>query len=141
MNFFQEPNHAALTRFYSENELEIEPGWEQTSFFSLCAEENGQLIGAATLSMRFGVVLLDYIAIAPAYRKSGLGKRLFLLVLAQNPSIKTLYLTARAPGFFQALGCKKEDAFPQLLGECLHCPQYQNECTPAVMRYDREETK
>ena len=143
MNFFKEQNHEKLTDFYLKNGLEIENGWSKTSgaFFSLYVKENGQIIGAATLSKRLGVTVLDYIAIDPSLRKNGLGKALFFAVLTKAPAaIKRIYLVAKAPGFFKAIGCQYEDSMPQLLAECMQCSQHQKQCNPAVMRYDLEET-
>lgn len=142
MKFFKEQNHENLTDFYFKNGLEIENGWSKTggAFFSLYAEKDGKMIGAATLSKRFGVTLLDYIAIDPALRKNGFGKALFFAVLSKAPAIKKIYLVAKAPGFFKAIGCRYEDSMPRLLEECIQCPQYKKQCNPAVMRYDLEET-
>ncbi len=142
MKFLKEPHHEKLTDFYKKNGLEIENGWSRTggAFFSLYAEENGQIAGAATFAKRFGVTLLDYIAVDPALRKNGLGKMLFFTALKEAPAVKSIYLIAKAPGFFKAIGCQYDDSMPRLLAECIQCPQYKKECAPAVMRYVLEET-
>ena len=139
MEFFHEPKHEKLTDFYFQNDLEIEPGWEETAFFSVSVQLNGKRIGAATFSKRVGIVLLDYIAVDPAFRKSGVGRELFFYMLSQMKDVKSIYLVARTLGFFQALGCCLDESKPELLRECVRCPQYQNGCHPVVMRYDREE--
>ena len=50
---------------------------------------------------------------------------------------ESLYLVARAPGFFRTLGFQQvapENA--PLFFECAQCPQYQKTCHPEIMKLE-----
>jgi N-acetylglutamate synthase-like GNAT family acetyltransferase len=67
----------------------------------------------------------------------GLGKSLLLRLVdeVRLRGGKSIYLVARAPGFFAANGFEvvpRENA-PNFF-ECFGCPQYNQSCFPEVMR-------
>ncbi len=134
MDILRINDHSLLTDFYLENGLEIENGWENKmgALRSAGAYENGEMIGAATVSRRFDVTVLDYIAVKKDVRRQNIGKKLFLEIIEDDE----IYLTARTPAFFYALGCIETDEKPELLGECTDCEQRLNgTCVPTVMKY------
>ena len=79
------------------------------------------------------------IAVSREYRGSGLGRRLLTTLEAEvlRAGLTELWATARAPGFFLAMGYavvaegRERDL---LLSECLSCGQYGKECRPQAVR-------
>ena len=73
-----ETRHAAFTELYRSSGLEIGDDWTETNqpVYSVSARRGGALLGAATISRRFGRMLLDYLAVQPEERGRGLGKML-----------------------------------------------------------------
>jgi len=102
--------------------------------FSVAAREGDRLLGAATVCRRFGRLVLDYVAVIPEARGIGLGKTLTkcCMEFARGEGGDMLWLAARTPVFFQALGAEEsEDNI--LLEECLRCPDYCRVCEPKAM--------
>ena len=103
---------------------------------------NSLPVAAYSLSRRFGVTVLDYIAVSTDLRKSGIGSILLERIAGKcrELSEKKLYLTAKARGFFLKNGAreigKESPLYPLLLGECAECDQRGRECFPAVMEMD-----
>ena len=132
----EEKRHAAFTELYRASHLEIEEGWEEACnpVFSVSARQGDTLLGAATVSARFGRLVLDYIAVWPAFRVRGLGRLLTdaCTDYARKKGEEKLWLAARTPVFFRALGAM-ETGGTELLGECLGCPDYGKECHPIEM--------
>ena len=140
MDIRETDNYAELMDLFFRNGLEItedEPvptdiikGWR--------AEIVGKLVGGCVLSLRQGDYIIDGIAIEPAMRQTGLGASLLALALeeARLRGADSVYLVARAPGFFRKQGfltIDREEA--PLFFECFTCPQYLKSCFPEVMRY------
>ena len=99
-------------------------------------DETGRLVGGAVLAKREGEYICDGIATATELRSAGLGRRLLdtLITEIKERGGHTLFLVARAPGFFAKNGfevVKREDA-PNFF-ECFSCSQYQKTCFPEVM--------
>ena len=74
-----------------------------------------------------------------AFRKSGLGKLMMdeAIKEVKDRGGESLYLVARAPGFFRTLGFQQvapENA--PLFFECAQCPQYQKTCHPEIMKLE-----
>ena len=134
--FREEAEHGSFTELYRSSGLEIGAGWEAECdpVFSVSARRGEALLGAATVSERFDRLILDYIAVRPEYRVKGLGRRLADLcgAYARRRGAEALWLAARTPGFFRALGAA-ETGGTELLGECLGCPDYGKECHPVEM--------
>jgi GNAT superfamily N-acetyltransferase len=152
-------DYRPLIPFFIENELEFEEGEEyEGDEIVQCwradeLPENGaaspgvatplhsppapRLVGGAVLAKREGEYICDGIAVAPAHRKDGLGKKLLDLLLAEakGRGATELYLVARAPGFFAKSGFVPvpRDKAPGFF-ECFTCPQYGKTCHPEVMR-------
>lgn len=151
MIFSEITEHESLTELYFECGLEITDDWTDKCgvFFSeaLLSEEGdgasfGEITAAYSLSRRFGVTVLDYIAVKERRRKSGIGSLLIGRIKEKCKSIgvSELYLTAKAKGFFLKNGATEiSDGSPlyvSLLGECAECPQREKECFPSVMRLE-----
>ena len=134
-----------LVNFFVENELEFDGDEEVDTDIVRCykiennSNDNKELIGAAVLAKREGKYICDGIAVAPEYRKEGVGEILLnrLLNDASELGGDSLYLVARAPGFFRKNGFKEINPYdtPNFF-ECKYCPQYLKTCFPEIMRYD-----
>ena len=135
--FFETEDHRGLTGFYRESGLEIEDGWEKdmSPVYSVKLYDNGEFCGAATVSRRFGIAVLDYIAVVRDRRKCGYGRMLLENVRARmrSENIIELYLTAKEPGFFKSQGAKETDRYTVLSDECENCLQYKISCFPETM--------
>ena len=136
IRFQAETAHSTFTELYRASGLEIEEDWEQECrpVFSVSARRGNDLLGAATVSERFGRLVLDYIAVWPEFRVKGLGRRLVdaCADYTRKRGEKKLWLAARTPGFFRALGAA-ETGGTELLGECVDCPDFGCECHPIEM--------
>ena len=101
-----------------------------------------RLTAAYSISRRFGVMILDYIAVSPELRKSGIGSILLdrIKEKCRELSEKKIYLTAKARGFFLKNGAREIGEtsllYSSLLGECAECDQRGRECFPSVMELD-----
>jgi len=100
-------------------------------------ERGTELIGGLVLARRQGEYIIDGIAVEPQYRKRQLGKLLLQKAVDEVRALsgESIYLVARAPGFFKRQGFNtvpKEGA-PYFF-ECLTCPQYGITCHPEVMK-------
>jgi GNAT superfamily N-acetyltransferase len=97
------------------------------------------MVGTISLEKYRGLPVVGRIAVSQAYRGSGLGRRLLntLEEEARRRRLKELWATARAPGFFVAMGYsvvangRERDL---LLSECFTCGQYGKECQPQAAR-------
>ncbi len=135
----EEKNHDLLTALFIRNGLEFsenEPiptdvigGWQAT--------EGDLLAGGCILALREGSFIIDGIAVEPEFRNTDIGSLLLqkALKLAAEKGGDSVYLVARAPGFFRkhdfvTIG---RDEGP-LFFECFTCPQYNVSCFPEVMR-------
>jgi N-acetylglutamate synthase-like GNAT family acetyltransferase len=132
---------AKLIPFFIEQELEFEENEEYgDDELVKCWEaldDDGTLVGGCVLALREGEFICDGIATAPALRGGGLGKELLELLIEEVRSRggDTVYLVARAPGFFAKQGfdvIERKEA-PEFF-ECFTCPQYNKTCFPEVMK-------
>ncbi len=128
-----------LATFFMENELEFSAD-EPVSTDMIESWEivkNGELVGGITLSKREGEFIIDGIAVDKKYRKKNVGTDLLDIAIDKIRELggETLFLVARAPGFFKKLGFKNvpRDEAP-LFFECFSCPQYGNNCSPEVLK-------
>lgn len=133
-----------LVPFFIENELEFSEEEPVPTDLVKCwkAEEDGKLAGACVLAKREGEFIIDGIATAPEHRGKKLGAALLERAIEETreKSGKSIFLVARAPGFFRKYGFVTIDAAdaPNFF-ECLTCPQYMKSCFPEVMRLDLQE--
>jgi len=132
----RENGHDTFTDLYRTSGLEIDEDWVTACHpvFSVAAREGDRLLGSATLCRRFGRLVLDYVAVIPEARGLGLGKTLTesCMEFAHSEGADMIWLAARTPGFFRALGAEEsEDNI--LLEECLGCPDYSRGCEPKAM--------
>ena len=147
-NLTQTDDYEELKTFFIENELEFSEEDPIPMDIVKCwrlADESGgtggdsKLIGGVVLAMRDGEYVIDGIAVDSEYRLRGLGKMLLDEAIEEirKRSGNRLYLVARAPGFYYALGFEgipKEEA-PDIIN-CLTCPQFEVSCHPEVMKLD-----
>ena len=138
------PEHGELTALYRAAGLEIGDGWieECHPVFSVAAYKGAALLGGATVSRRFDRLVLDYLAVEPSARGTGLGKRLTARCIryAREVGETALWIAAKEPGFYRHLEAKEtEDT--ALLTDCLHCPDYGKDCKPEEMVFDLKESK
>ncbi|MCI9475725.1 MAG: GNAT family N-acetyltransferase [Emergencia sp.] len=132
-----------LVQFFVENELEFDGDEEVDTDIVRCfeivhgAEEH--LVGAVVLAKREGRYIIDGIAVDAPYRKLKVGNILLQKVIDTVKELggDSLYLVARAPGFFRANGFTAIDpeTAPNFF-ECKYCPQYQKNCHPEVMKLE-----
>jgi GNAT superfamily N-acetyltransferase len=98
-----------------------------------------RMVGTISLEKYRGLPVVGRIAVSHAYRGSGLGRRLLTTLEgeARRRRLKELWATARAPGFFVAMGYSvvaKGKERDLLLSECFACGQYGEECQPQAVR-------
>ncbi len=104
--------------------------------------QSGDMVGAYSLSRRFGITVLDYIAIKKDVRKNGVGSAVLRRIKekCRESGVGKIYLTAKARDFFlKNGGVELPSDFPlysELLGECAECPQRGKDCFPTVMEID-----
>ena len=98
-----------------------------------------RMVGTISLDDYRGLPVVGRIAVSREYRGSGLGRRLLTTLEAEalRRGLTELWATARAPGFFVAMGYavvaegRERDL---LLSECFTCGQYSKECHPQAVR-------
>ena len=103
------------------------------------AFDGDQMVGTVMLSEWHGLPIVGRIAIAETYRGRGLGRRLLTALEeeAARRGVTVLWATARAPGFFTAMGYSLvEDgrARDLLLSDCARCDQFGVSCRPQAVR-------
>lgn len=134
----REKEHAAFTELYRAAELELGENWTKANcpVFSVAAREGAKLLGAATVSRRYGRLILDYIAVWPEARGRGLGRKLAEACLryAAEEGEAALWLAARNASFFRAMGAR-ETGGRELLADCRTCPDYETVCRPMEMKF------
>jgi len=136
-------DYTELREFFIENELEFSEDdplpQDLVKCFRLTDEggESPKLIGGVALAIRDGVFLIDGIAVDAGYRKMNFGKLLMDKAIEEvrNRSGDSLYLVARVPGFYKALGFESipKEGAPIHFG-CLSCSQFEVSCFPEVMK-------
>ena len=94
-------------------------------------------IGGCVLAKREGRFICDGIAVEERVRGMKIGESLLKTMLDEVRSLggDSIYLVARAPGFFRKHGFEtitREEA-PNFF-ECFSCSQYNVSCYPEVMR-------
>ena len=139
----QTDDYDELKRFFIENELEVSDEDVVPTDLVKCwrltdeSENERKLIGGIVLAKREGKFIIDGIAVDAAYRKQELGKAMLDAATGEVRGLSgdSIYLVARAPGFFRTQGYEtvaKENA-PNFF-ECLTCPQFEVSCHPEVMK-------
>ncbi len=98
-----------------------------------------RMVGTVSIDNYRGLPIVGRIAVSQAYRGSGLGRRLLTTLEgeARRRRLTELWATARAPGFFVAMGYSvvaKGKERDLLLSECFTCGQYGKECHPQAVR-------
>lgn len=132
-------NYDGLVPFFIENGLEFSEEDPVPTDLVQCWEavDEDRLIGGFVLAKREGKFICDGIAVDREYREQKLGRALLRTGMeeAKRRGADSMYLVARAPGFFRREGfetVERKDA-PDFF-ECLTCDQYGVSCHPEVMR-------
>lgn len=130
----QQPDTALLYDLYKS--MGLETGGIDNALFSLKAADGNILAGGATLSERYGVAVLDYVAVIPEYRNINIGKALVEKVLekAGELNFDEVFFVTKVEGFFKKLGAVPTDEHKELISECIGCRQYMAECRPVLMK-------
>ncbi len=138
---FDKAEHNELVGFYRDNGLEVsnDIATEDGAVYSIKLCQNGRVQAAATLSLRFGVYILDYIAVDPKFRGRNLGALALNRILgkAKEMGADKLFITARNPYFFEHFGFK--EGGPEgvdMNADCVGCPEYNNGCFKKPMYID-----
>lgn len=138
MNFFETHDHNGLCGFYRQNGLEVSDDIlaDDGAVFSIKCVVDGETASAATLSRRFSVFILDYVAVEPKFRKKGLGEKAVTAVTlkAKELGADRLYITAKSPGFFNKIGFS--EGSPEgvdMNADCVGCPELNNGCRKLPM--------
>lgn len=102
------------------------------------AYDGDVLVGTVTLATVDGLTVVSWLAVDEAYRSQGLGRRLLgeLEAEARRRGGRELWVPARAPGFFKALGYREVVTGKErdrLLADCLECDQFETSCRPQVV--------
>ncbi len=139
--FSETQDHNGLIPFYKDNGLEVSDDIvrDDGAVYSIKYIVDGTVVSAATLSHRFGVYILDYVAVDPRHRRKGFGETAVRTVTEKAKALGAdkLYITARNPEFFGRLGFK--EGSPQgvdMNADCIGCPQFGNGCTKLPMYID-----
>jgi len=98
-----------------------------------------RMVGTVSLEDYRGLPIVSRIAVSQACRGSGLGRRLLTTLEEEvrQRRLKELWATARAPGFFVAMGYSVVATGEErdlLLSECVTCGQHGSECHPQAVR-------
>lgn len=138
MEFSEIAEHNSLIGFYRQNGLEVSDdiAAEDGAVYSIAAEINGNTVAAATLSHRFGVYILDYIAVDESLRRTGAGTKAVLLIRQRAKALGAdrLYITAKNPEFFKASGFREGSPDGvDMNADCIGCPQFEAHCVKLPM--------
>ena len=132
-------NYDALVDFFIRNDLEFSKEEPVSTDIIIGYEAyiGEALIGGCILARRQDEYIIDGIAVEPEYRNTDIGSRLLdrALAKAKADGGDTLFLVARAPGFFRKHNFStiaREDG--PLFFECYTCPQFEKTCFPEVMK-------
>ena len=136
-------DYEKLVRFFVENQLEFDGDEEVDTDIVECYEvvhgDEEYLAAGAVIARREGKYIIDGIAVDESYRSLKIGKILLNKVIERVKEMggDSIYLVARAPGFFRKNGFQTVDPIhaPNFF-ECKQCPQYQVSCHPEVMKLE-----
>ncbi len=130
--------HNSLISFYRQNGLEVSDdiSAQDGAVFSIAAICENKILAAATLSRRFNIYILDYIAVDKSQRRKGLGLKALTLISEKAKQIGAdrLYITARNPDFFRSAGFNEgQPDGVDMNADCEGCPQFLNGCVKLPM--------
>ncbi len=138
MNFSETGDHNGLKDFYRENGLEVSSDIvrDDGAVFSIKCVEDDKIVSAATLSRRFEVFILDYVAVDPNHRKKGLGEKAVAAAKSKAKELgaEKVFITAKNPSFFKNIGfLEGSPEGVDMNTDCVGCPQFNNGCTKLPM--------
>ena len=139
MKLFETEKHDTLRKFYTQNGLEVSQSLDDDgAVFSIFYRHLGKTIGAATLSKRSDIFVLDYVAVDGSHRREGLGSKLVEAALkkARLFGAEEVYISTKKPSFFKSFGffAAGPDGI-DLNADCKGCPQLGTSCSPKIMKY------
>ena len=122
---------------FNIDETGTKPEGFVTSFY--CTDEFGQIIGASAIACKKSLYVINDIAVTENLRNQKIGEALLKRSMDYiiNQGADSIYITARAPGFFKKYGFfnLKPSDVPDIFG-CLSCAQYGKTCSPVFMKKD-----
>lgn len=141
MEIIEIKDHNQLKKFYAQNCLEVSDDLKSDdgAIFSIGTYVDGNVIAAATLSLRKENFILDYIAVLPKSRGLKLGRTLLREIIKKATELgaENIYITARKPEFFKRNGFKNGSPSNIDMNEgCIGCPQYNTSCVSIPMVLD-----
>lgn len=130
--------HNSLISFYKQNGLEVSENItaQDGAVFSVAEMNENGILAAATLSQRFNIYILDYIAVDKSQRRKGLGLKALMLITerAKRLGADRLYITARNPDFFKSAGfAEGQPDGVDMNADCAGCPQLFKGCVKLPM--------
>jgi len=136
LEFRRTRDYEAVRRLALGSGLEDGPFADVVAAFGLFSGD--ELVGCAALKQTDYLFCVEWVAVSESLRGRGLGSRLIAEVEqeARLRGAERLWALARAPGFFQKTGFRmagKDDLGGPTLNNCMRCPQYMKNCSPAIM--------
>ncbi|HUU31719.1 MAG TPA: N-acetyltransferase [Phycisphaerae bacterium] len=127
-----EPIHALITEFSRQERMLARSRAELYELLRdfLVAEHRSKVIGCGALSIEWeGLAEIKSLAVARAYQKRGLGRRLVQACLAEarRLGIGRIFALTSAPAFFEHLGFERVDreSLPhKVWSDCIKCPKF-----------------
>ena len=140
LRLLETDEYERLVKFFVENQLEFNGDEEVDTDIVKCykmTDEDDNLLGGAVLAKREGKFIIDGIAVDPNQRNTNMGRTMLNKLIEDVRSLEgdSIYLVARAPGFFRKNGFTEvdPDKAPNFF-ECKYCPQYNISCHPEIMK-------
>ena len=134
-------NYLILEKLFKDSGLEFNLGknglypWGFVKAFC-CKDVDNNIIAGSSITFRKGNYILNDIAVAEEFRSMNIGERLLAVTEKEIEKLggKTIYITAKAPGFFAKYGYEylDEKDVPDIF-VCLDCKQLNITCNPKFM--------
>lgn len=143
MNIVEYKNHNELIPFYASRGIEVSEQFENSPVFSYVIEENENRIAAVTCSEISGTFIVEAIAVSEPYERQHIGTELlnFIVHKAKEMNADNIILNAKNPVLFEKNGFSiidKEEVPVDAYSYCFECPDYQVNCFPKIMKYNRK---
>ena len=133
-------NYLILEKLFKDSGLEFNLGknglypWGFVKAF--CCKDVDNIIAGSSITFRKGNYILNDIAVAEEFRSMNIGESLLAVTEKEIEKLggKTIYITAKAPGFFAKYGYEylDEKDVPDIF-VCFDCKQLNITCNPKFM--------
>jgi N-acetylglutamate synthase-like GNAT family acetyltransferase len=102
-------------------------------------DSKGRMEAAARLEFTFDHPFVEEVAVREDLRGRGLGIKVVGAVLeeARKRGIRTIWVMARAPGFFRNMGfaeAPEKELLEKLIAQCDECRDYRSVCNPKLLK-------